>query len=254
MPQWLQEGVRESFQILPLEIDLRNERDMSEPLSETDRRALAMHVNAGPPTIDGYVSCFWALVRDARLVAKRDPDHGFPLYEETKRPLEAIWGASLLYMVIIDQIGSSFETRGAPRPNGNSFSMALRTFGVPVTPLSPADIDTLYALRCSFAHDYSLLNVPANRNRIPQLAHLFSVTWSFDRRLVERPTTYWNGNTSAPLPIERTVVNLKAFEELVEGMIRQVQLAAESGDLILAEGMTVKEFTERYSFRITAGS
>ena len=48
-----------------------------------------MHVHAGPPVPEHYVSCFWALVRDARIVAKRDPETGVPTYEEVHRPQEA---------------------------------------------------------------------------------------------------------------------------------------------------------------------
>ena len=62
---------------------------VSRAWSDEDRQGLVMHVHAGPPVPEHYVSCFWALVRDARIVAKRDPETGVPTYEEVHRPQEA---------------------------------------------------------------------------------------------------------------------------------------------------------------------
>jgi hypothetical protein len=216
--------------------------------SEPDRQGLSMHVNAEPTTREGYISCFWALVRDARLVAKRDLDTGAPTYKEENRPQEAIWGASLLYMVLVDQIGTAFELDGRPA-GSQSFRSALDLFGRGVMSLSAGEIDALYALRCSFAHDYSLVNATTR----PGLAHLFVVTWSLDRPLVDIPNPAWSGDTVAALPSKRTIVNLKVLEELVEGMVVVIQDAARAGTLRPAHGMSVKQFTERYSFGITKG-
>jgi hypothetical protein len=216
--------------------------------SEEDRRGLAMHVHAEPPADPSYKSCFWALVRDARQVAKRDLDSGDPLYTEEARGEDAsIWGASLLYMVLVDQIGTAFELDSQPATS-QAFRSALEIFGQRVVALSLGEIDALYALRCSFAHDYSLVNNHASN---PSLRHLFVVIWSPGRPLVALPTPPWDGNTANPLPPERTFVNLKALEELVEGMVAVIQTDAKDGALRLAGGMPMKEFTERYSFRIT---
>jgi len=151
-------------------------------------------------------------------------------------------------MVLVDQMGTAFELDGASAGT-QSFRSALNLFARPVLPLSADEINAIYALRCSFAHDYSLVNSTTK----PGLAHLFIVTWSLDRPLVDIPIPAWDGDTGAPLPPRRTIVNLKVLEELVEGMVVVVQDAARDGSLRLAHGMLVKEFTERYSFGLTKG-
>jgi hypothetical protein len=61
----------------------------------------------------------------------------------------------------------------------------------------------------------------------------------------------WQVDKLASAP--RTIVNLKVLEELVEGMVVVIQDAARNNMLRLAHGMSVKQFTERYSFGLTNG-
>ena len=146
-------------------------------LTPHDRRGIAAHVHAESRHNLSFVSNFWALVRDARLIADRDLESGDP-NNPPRAPKESIWPSSLLYMVLMDQIGTAFEPRGEhPEYPGQGFRNALDLFATKVMPLSTDEQAALYALRCSFAHDYSLVNVPSNSRRV-ELFHLFQLVWT----------------------------------------------------------------------------
>jgi hypothetical protein len=225
---------------------------MPEPLSERDRIGLAVHLHAIASEKDHVTSLFWALVVDARTIAHRDVESGRELVPPASRPQVTIWPASLLYMVLLDQIGTaatpltSTLSRKAP-----GLIRALKEFGRQVWNLSDGDIDTLYALRCCFAHDYSLMNRrPEERYR--RYWRLFELSYGPERPLIQNPSQPWDGQID-PLQSERTIVNLYAFENLVEDVIRNVQARAGRGELALANDMTADEFALRYSMRVAVG-
>lgn len=183
-----------------------------------------MHLHVVEPQNPAVISLFWALVRDARLAARRDLDSSTPLEPPHEHPGQGIWSAALLYMVLCDQIGTAVEPLGAQAlpPDISGFKRALIYFGRRVEKLSDQDLDTLYALRCSFAHDYSLINRPEPQKVRARMSRLFALTWGVERPLVQDPNPLWDGDL-ANLPAERTFVNLRAFEELVEAIVADIQ-------------------------------
>ena len=226
---------------------------MASPLSIRDQHGLEMHLNVRPPDDPDVHSMFWALVRDARQVARRDPESGTCLEDPEDHPGLNLWPASLLYMVLTDQIGNSLEplNGAALAPETSGFKRALYHFGRRVETLSDLDIDTLWALRCSFAHDYSLINLPSNPGQRARYARLFALTWSVGRPLLEHPLTPWDGDL-IKLPSDRTQVNLRAFEELGERIINELQILCSKHELVLASGLDEKTFTRRYTVRVTS--
>ena len=226
---------------------------MPRVLNSNDRQGLAIHVHAAQTQSQQYVSNFWSLVREARYVAHRDLETGSPTYLEGERPQTVIWAASLLYMVLLDQIGSAFEPQGEPPADirAPGFKRALELFAPRVVQLTSTEQDALYALRCSFDHDFSLVNQPDNQRHLARYAHLFRLVWSLDRPLVELPPNPWNGTINAFTTTDRTTINLKAFEELVEGVVSVIQELARADQLELGSDLTAMEFTIRYSMNVT---
>jgi hypothetical protein len=223
----------------------------STPLSPEDQAGLDMHVRVTEPQDPDVISLFWALVRDARQAARRDLDTGAPRDAPQDRPEGGIWSASLMYMVLCDQIGTAFEPLDADAlpPETPGFRRSLIHFGRRLQTLSEQDLDTLWALRCSFAHDYSLINRPERPNPRARFSRLFALTWSTGPPLVQDPPTLWDGDMTR-LPPGRSFVNLRAFEELVEGMVVEVQQLCRDHKLVLAGEMDARMFTARYSMRI----
>jgi hypothetical protein len=203
--------------------------------------------NAGAP-----MSSFIAVVRDARAITHRDLDTGAPR-SPLRQDRAALWPGALLYLVLIDQVGVCFRCSGhraAPRGTGDTFRTALRHFGVPGVVSSSDSQFALWALRCSFAHNYAATN---SRSSPHPINHLFELTWSpqpADVAVVTLPSRRWDGDVSKVAPSTR--VNLFRVEELGEHVVRRVRAAARRGDL---EPLCDVEHLHRiYRFTITPSS
>jgi hypothetical protein len=157
----------------------------------------------------------------------------------------------MLYLVLIDQVGSCFRRYGhreAPQGTGNSFRTALKHFGTPTVANSTDAQFALWALRCSFAHKYAATNV--QQSPYP-MDHLFELTWSPSRAdvsVVTLPSRHWNGDVGAVAPSTR--VNLFYVEELGEHVIRRVRAAARRG--ALEPLCNVAELHRIYRFEVTS--
>jgi hypothetical protein len=83
------------------------------------------------------------------------------------------WLGALGYMVMLDQIGECFRPTDADSPGAGTpdFIKALTYFADEVR---DPERQALYALRCCFAHDYSLVNIPAGKGALDRqrLHHL----------------------------------------------------------------------------------
>ena len=116
--------------------------------------------------------------------------------------------------------------------------------------LSDDEQAALYALRCSFAHDYSLINIPLDDRRA-DLFHMFQLVWTVGGPLIELPPTPWDGTFGLGIPSHRTVVNLFEFEELTESVVVEVQDLARRDELELGSDLTSHEFALRYGMTVT---
>ena len=101
--------------------------------------------------------------RDARQATGRDAYGLLP--HDAASPS---WLGAVGYLCFIDQVGSAIyrQSRGRPRAR-TDFHCGLKSFSH--LHRTASDVcDVLYSLRCSLAHDYSLLN--------KQQRHLFALT------------------------------------------------------------------------------
>ena len=134
------------------------------------------------------------------------------------------WVGALGYFALLDQIGNCFSlvAHRAGRPNGeNAIVSALCTF----SSLGDKEISALYALRCAFAHDFSLFNKhPAN----PDLTHCFHLFPEPEGALVTLPKIPWNGEFANRPQECWTAVGLTLLGDLVEDIcVRLWQLHKE---------------------------
>ncbi len=102
------------------------------------------------------------------------------------------------------------------------------------TDLAHHQIDVLYALRCAFVHDYSLMN----NSRRKELVHVFTTAWDEHTPLIELPEEKdrWDGRPEAE-SLERadsTTVNLLAFTEICESIVKTICGLHSTNDLALA--------------------
>jgi hypothetical protein len=185
-------------------------------------------------------SGFVGALRDAREATGRDVNSGEKL--DGRKERRGCWLGALGYMALLDQIGKCFKPRSKERIKDRPIIQGLRHF----TALSTDESGAIYALRCGFAHDYSLVN---DRTK-PELTHHFFVYANGLGPVVTLPKERWSGDSSQRTLENRTCVNLEAFGDLVEGVYAVMRDLLDKGELeiILSDGSD--ELLWRYHFTI----
>lgn len=200
-----------------------------------EKRAIAMHLSYSPPQ-DGVhlFSGFAHALREARQMTSRDPDSG-----QKREGVKGSWLGAVGYLILLDQIGKCFKPKNVLRAAGTSIEQALQHF----TQLTTLEIKALYALRCAFAHDYSLQNIS---RKDPTLTHRFAVRVGGTAKVVSLPSKPWNGDLKTVGTETQTTVSLEALGDLVEEIVvRLCDLASRDELEILLEGGS-DELLRRY--------
>lgn len=189
---------------------------------------------------DGFrlISGFTHALTEARTLTHRSIDSG--VKDPAAVGQYGSWLGALGYFALLDQIGKCFKPGDAPTAShGHPIGRALKHF----TTLSHREVEALYALRCAFAHDYSLYNV----SKIPERMHNF-VVGQGQSPLVALPEVPWDGRLENQAAHVKTVVSLEAFGDLVEFIVARINALAASDSLhILLPGGS-DELVRRYMF------
>lgn len=152
-------------------------------------------------------SPYIAALTDARAATGRNVNTGV-IEDVTK---VGNWSGALSYMVLIDHIGIFIKKVANGNTSGTTFIKALKDF----TDLSDLHINALYALRCAFAHQYSLINVGQGGNANAALRHhQFQVHRG--EVLITLPAIPWDGIRRQETNNLITSVSLKKLGDLVE--------------------------------------
>jgi hypothetical protein len=156
-----------------------------------------------------------------------------------------LWTGGLLYLILLEHVGWYLSSRKAePRPSGSgeAFKRSLDMFG---TPMSADDRAALWVLRNSFAHDFSLAK---SRGR-----QQFLLEWTLDSQpAVTLPAVRWDG-VGYGSPAHPTKVNLRAVEDLAEGVVRKIgNLAkAQPQGLYVLSDISDDEFDRRFRLHVS---
>jgi hypothetical protein len=167
-----------------------------------------------------FKSSYIAALTDARAATGRDVNTG-QVIDASK---VGNWSGALSYMVLIDHIGIFISKLTGGNTDNTKFVKALKDF----TTLSDPHIFTLYALRCAFAHQYSLINVGQGA-RAAMLHHQFIVHRG--ETLITLPATPWNGIRNPATHNLITHVSLKKLGDLVEEIHERLLVMAAAGQL-----------------------
>jgi hypothetical protein len=202
----------------------------------TQELAIREYLGIIPSPMPSRISCFVAALRDAREFTGRDPETGIKFLGTN----HGCWLGALGYMALLDQIGSCLKPKDKKGVR-NEIEASLKYF----SDLSKPEIEAIYALRCAFAHNYSLVNVNARQDR----RHVFTLGQG-DKlpSLVQLPRVPWNGVFEKIGVDSQTRVNLEAFGDLVESACQNARKQAEEGSLEIALAGGVKELLVRYFF------
>jgi hypothetical protein len=193
-------------------------------------------VNYGSISFSGYV----AALRDARQFTGRDPATGAKIVQH---PFSHTgnWLGNIGYLLLLDQIGTCFKPRGVAPIAGkhSTIFLALKYF----TNLSDDHARAIYALRCAFAHDYSLINI----NTKPGMTHNFQVYKSPNPPIVTLPAAVWDGILTNRNANNITQINLEALADEIEKICPDLLQLAQANNLeILLPGGS-DELLQRYS-------
>ena len=208
---------------------------MTENYMSTNQ-AIKFHLTNHHPAEGIHIySGFVAALGDARAATGRD-EFGRKV-DHTKF---GCWLGAIGYMALLDQIGSCFKPKQKPYESGTSIHKALRYF----TNLTNGEIEALYALRCSFAHDFSLHNI--NENRASR-THRFRVGVGSSKRIVVLPSVRWDGNYESKNLEDFTTINLEGFGDLVENICQQLCILVDNDELDVVLPGGSNELLHRYS-------
>jgi hypothetical protein len=188
--------------------------------------------------IQFFSSLYKGLV-DCRSATNRDLGTGDKLPSEEHDS----WVGALGYLSLLDLIGTCLTRKGSGQETTEEitpFIHALETFGE----LTRGEISVLYALRCAFAHDFSLYNVHPSK---PELTHYFQLRVDPESPLVLSAQKQWDGDYRRTTPEFATAVGLVRVGDLVEGIYANLQRLSESRDLKIRLPGGIQELKDRYS-------
>lgn len=193
-------------------------------------------------------SLIWVL-RDARAATGRYLSSG----EVGPKPERSgSWLGAVGYMIMLDQIGECYRPAdAAPLPKGTpDFIKALTYFADDVPDL---ERQALYALRCCFVHNYSLVNIPTTRNAEirAQLQHHFLLGDDpAPCPVVQLPTERWAGNVGYRPNRMATRVSLRRLGDLAESVYARLLDLHEHRELRIALRGGGLELRSRYAFTV----
>jgi len=209
----------------------------------TDNEAIKFHLTNFYNKSSGltFFSGFCGALKDARKMTGRNIKTGAKDNTNKYGHLGS-WLGTIGYLSLLDQIGGCFRKVNGPTIEANKSGIikALKNF----TDLTDNQIDAIYALRNSFAHDYSLQNVGKRQG----LIHHSSVDNSDTKPAIILPQQNWDGLMNTKTPQNATYINLQALGDIVERLILNlIDLNDNNGlEIILPGGK--EELIARFSF------
>jgi len=209
----------------------------------TDNESIKFHLTNSYIESSGltYFSGFCGALKDARKMTGRNIETGAKDNTNTFGHLGS-WLGTIGYLSLLDQIGGCFKRVNGPiiESNKSDIIKALKNF----TDLNDREIDAIYALRNSFAHDYSLQNV-GNR---PGLIHHFWVDNSSTNPAIVLPRQNWDGVMTNKTSQNATYMNLQALGDIVENLILNLIGLVEKNEIEIVLSGGKDELIARYSF------
>lgn len=157
---------------------------------------------------------------DSRIATGRNKKNGKKLNKS-----HGSWIGALGYMILLDHVGKIVKIKNEKDQKLNPFLKSLYNF----SDLNKQQIYALYSLRCAFAHDYSLFNIPKRDDKEKELkCHWFSVSQGENDRFITFPSKRWDGNFENAKSV--TTINLEKLCDLVELINKKIKEKIENND------------------------
>lgn len=177
----------------------------------------------------------------ARHETRRDQVSG----EKFKAEIHSSFLGASGYFSLLDQIGNCF----IPNNPKDAFLKGLKSSLLEFTDLNQDDRDSLYALRCSLVHDFSFVNKDP-RDHKGKYFRRFTVVSDKRDGVIRAADRKWTGDLSDNSPEGFTFVNLEAFGDLVEDVVKKLKDLVESDAISIRLEGGADELAARYSYTI----
>lgn len=189
------------------------------------------------------LSAYIAAIRDARVATGRDADNG----KKINPACHGNWLGAMGYLALLDQIGKCLKPKFKDGLTSETYAIikALSNF----SDLNEYEKYAIYALRCSFAHDFSLFNIPKNNNKNKDKLLLHFVVVDGDTAPLVTfpdPGNEWNGELKDKSAKNRTLVNLEKLGDLIEEICRKIREYADLDELEITLDGGANELAYRY--------
>jgi hypothetical protein len=157
---------------------------------------------------------------------------------------------ALGYLVMLEQIGKCYRPAGAVARTSHSLVNALAFFA---PAFGDAEAYALWSLRCSFAHDYGLINDKNKKDS--RLVHHFILDASEDPAVpvAKLPSVGWDGKLNNLRKWNATLIDLRALGDLAEEVFKCLLTVHEQGNLEIALKGGLFELQSRYALTIWPG-
>jgi hypothetical protein len=190
-------------------------------------------------------SSFLTSLREIRILTGRSKISGKILKGKSIGYPGHMYGAAG-YLMILDQIGACFRPTGKSKVGGNEIVKALTYF----TRLTEPQIYALFALRCSLAHNFSLINLVARHPKKELLEHKFSLNMDPFCDLIKLPSTKWNAEIDSSDNNKITIINVVKLGDMVEDIVKQIRALAEENELEVELDGGLNELIKRYTIHV----
>jgi hypothetical protein len=188
-------------------------------------------------------------LRDARLITNRNVDTGEVTFEIPWPLMPNSWAGTIVYLIILELIGTCFKPKHSPNSNENSIYRALRYF----SSLSENEARSVESLRHSFAHNYGLINIQINKKTqkiVSNRTHHFLLTADPNGKAITERKEIWDGDFKSRNNKNTTIINIWLLGDLVENVFKNLVSENRKGniDLILSKG--IDELKAKYTIII----
>jgi hypothetical protein len=195
------------------------------------------------------ISTAIAGLRDSRTNTRRDVNTGEFDPEITHGDI-GNWLGAMGYMTVLEQLGTSLTLKNQDALKNRSSILRALTFFY--SGMSELEIHALIALRNAFFHDFNLINIPGPQSRYKnEQTHRFVVYAHSNGKIVDLPSTHWDGNYENKSwdKDTETMVNLFKFGNLVENIVKNVRSKILLGQVETTE-KNIFAFLNKYTFII----
>ncbi len=209
-----------------------------------NKAAILNHINPTTSEHDWVenFSSFSQCLALARHETRRDQISG----EKFKGEIHSSYLGTSGYFSLLDQVGNCFIPNNPKDASLKGLKSSLLEF----TDLSQDDRDSLYALRCSLAHDFSFVNKDPERDRKGRYFRRFTVVSDDSYGVIHAADQKWTGDLSDNSPEVFTLVNLEALGDLAEEVVRKLKQLVDTDAISIRLEGGADELNARYGYSI----